>query len=376
MIGGPQGASSFAVAYRASEYDDKYLEITYTLSGPSRGFEIWYDVVKTHTSTGAIIPDEQQREESFKEATTVFYTNGSTNLGKIPIAAQADAGALAGFWEYGAGYSITIRATSNDTKLGETGDKSFTMPIPRQPQFIVTATPDTTQETGTYNTYPMLFKITPADLDATITASRYRVRILNSAPADVTPADIAQETYTFGQTTNRQQTVSVPNLQVANGYTMQIYAVDDRYYEGGAAYPPIDDIINEPGFDIDDASQYVVRSLQFDVVEGNSVQVGDITVSPLSGATQLIFENEQNLGNQAKFIKYSITKADGGALPVSSEIMPFSLLTVGSGADAYEYFNLPSGITGTGLYLIELRFIGPDRVTVVAQKTVSFRKLS
>jgi hypothetical protein len=369
QIGGP--SSTFTVAYRAPAYDNKYLEIAYTLSGPSRGFEIWYDVVKTTSSSGAIIPDGQQRKESFKEASTVFLTNGSSmNYGKIQISSQAAAGALAGFWEYGSTYTVSVRATSSGTSLGEAGAKPYTLPIPRQPQFIVTATPDTTAVAGSFDTYPVVFKITPSDLDATITYSRYIVRIMNSVQADVTPADISTAVYEFGQNTNRQQTVTAPDLQMANGYTMQIYAVDDRYYEGGPSYPAIEDV-NAP-----DLGQYVVRSVQFDVLDANSLQIGDITVSPLEGVTQLIFENEQNLGTYAKFIKYSITKADGGELPISSEVLDFTIRTSGSGADAYEYYNLPTSISGTGLYLIELRFIGPDRVTVVGQKTVSFRKLS
>ncbi|MDR1028274.1 MAG: hypothetical protein LBL63_02515, partial [Clostridiales Family XIII bacterium] len=379
QIGNPSSSKSFTVAYKADAYNDKYLAVDYTLSGPSRGFEIWYDVVKTREADGTDIPDGQRRTESFKEALTVFFTDGKLNYGKIPIAAQSDAGALAGFWAYGATYEITIRAASGAMNLGESGSETYTTPIPRQPQFIVTATPDGTATPGSYETFPMVFRITPSDPDSVITESQYMVRVLNGASEDLTPADIATTVYTFGQTANRQQTVTVPNLQEADGYTLQIYAVDDRNYEGGSDYPPIDTIIT-PGVELGDGDivRRIVRSVQFDVFKASSLRIGDITVSPLESVTQLIFENEQNLGEEAKFIKYSITKADGGELPISSEILSFALTSSGSGADAYKYYNLPTSIRDkdAGLYLIELRFIGPDRVTVVGQKTVSFRKMS
>jgi hypothetical protein len=375
QIGG--ATNNFTMAYRANAYNDKYLEIAYTLAGPPRGFYIWYEVVRTSDSV----------TKKFRELTTVFYTNGATaNLGKIQIASQADAGVdmdgngLTGFWQYGAEYSVKIHASSSDTGLGETNARVYTMPIPRQPQFIVTATPDTAAATGAYNTYPVVFKISPSDLDATITYSQYKVRILNSAPtpADITPPDIATATYTFDRATNRMQAISVPNLQVANGYTMQIYAVDDRNYVGPPTYPTIGAIITGPGADLGTPPipSYLVRSVQFDVPEANALQIGDITVNPIEGATQLIFENEQNLGAQAKFIQYSIMKSDGSEMTLS-EVLPFTIQTAGSGSDAYEYYNLPTSVSGTGVYLIELRFLGPapDR-GLVGQRTVSFRKLT
>ncbi|MDR0853758.1 MAG: hypothetical protein LBN34_05260 [Clostridiales Family XIII bacterium] len=370
-IGGADG-KDIKLSYHADAYDQKYLEIAYPLTGPARGYFMYYEFTNSNNDVFEV-----------KDLRTVYTVLGQTNTGRVDIA-KGDS-----FFNFGETYKVRLiaRTNSNNDEIGRSAQVDYTIPSPIAPQFVVTTTPkdiadgafgadQTHDDTHPWN-YPTDFSINPLDPSCSLAESQYIVRILNKSGEDVTasattgfpPPSLADKVFTFNKSDNKIQkfTISGKDLPAASGYMLNIYSVTDAPYAG------VDSVAGQAGLSVAElnAAGLLVRAIEFDIHDENEVTVGDITVSSLVSSTRLIFENQINI-SKADHIQYSITNLSEDGMAVASAPIAFSLTAQGSGASAYNYFDLPTAITEPGLYQIEMRFTGPGGL--YKEKTINYRK--
>lgn len=310
------------IKYNPISYEEKYIDITYTLEKITGYTRIEYNLyhfneeTKTYEKIMNIEPDLIFRNDMKKELNinpgSEFIFGDKYKIEIIPIA------------EYtGLDGQLTI------LELGKK-EKEFTLEKLQNP---VIAIKGAREEDDKVN-----FRITVYDDSKVIQGNKYTIKILNKNLEDITPEEYKKD-FDINTINN---TITINDAKKEEAYTIVVITKVD---------------LNNNGVDLTDYS----RDFKVQAVNKYGILLGDVTANKSELADEkidLFFNNSYKL-TEIEGIKYSIYNTNGYSQSGTQEFIPKQIT---AGDETYYSFTLDIPLTSYEKYYIELQFFKADEM--------------
>lgn len=329
------------ILFTAESYETKYLMLTYNLD-QVLGFKIFYDL--------ELLDDEGAVKQLWKYedllGDTIISENVTYEKNMIKNLYCRPGSAV---FQFGGKYRITISAVANggldqrenpENILGQL-TYEFELETLLKPVFGITSTAQIDDE-GKHN---LTFRVLPIDSDKVIVDGLYIVRFFNSDGQNITPAEIASQTYNVSSAKN----FTLTGLQKQSTYTIRLYAVTDMTNAGNL------ENISEVATPTD--SQYLLKTAYGTTLDDEGIFLGDITCvkSPINNQrVQLQFNNSVDL-TLVQTIQYSIYTSNNYIYPTVTTAFTPQVYNAGTASEYYA-FELPTDLTESGTHYIQVQF--------------------
>ena len=338
------GIDNIEVLYMPVTYEDKKLNITYTLQRT-----IGYDYIEYTL-------EKYDKETGMYEEVNISIEDDRTFNRSMTKIIEVNPGSIIDFGER---YKLTITPIANiETVAGEEielelGKKEheFNLKELSEPTIAIKGN---RISNGTQSN--LEWRVTIYDTDRIIVGNSYKVRILDSKLNDITPQEIAEQTYSV-DVINRSFTLE--NMELTERYTLEVIAQID--YEN-------------KNTDIKE----LMKSYSIQPVNEYGITIG--TVSALTNSTDeskidLMFIDSYKL-EEVDRIVYSVYNTEGYSSTKTSDFVP---QVITSGEERYYLFTLEEDISSEGKYYIEIQFIKQDETqgdVIIDTTTVEYVYLS
>lgn len=319
------GIENIEVIYQPTSYQNKILNITYTVQRTMGYDSIQYRLEKYNEET-------QNYEEIGLtiEEDRVFNKSMTKN---IPINPGSPI-------DFGAKYKLTITPIANiKTVAGEDvtlelGEKEyeFNLRSLTEPTIAIKGNRVSGNEQDNAE-----WRITVYDTDRMIVGDNYKVRILDEKRNDITPDTIKNQTYHVDTINNR---ITMENIDIKQRYTLQVIVELD--YENKNTN--IKEMIKE--YSIPPVNEYGITI-------GNVVA---LTNSENEAKIDLRFVDSFKI-EEIDYITYSVYNTEGYSSTKTVEFIP---QVITSGEERYYLFTLEEAIAREGKYYIEIQFYKQD----------------
>lgn len=318
------GIGNIVAYYNPIKYNEKYINVEYSLQKITGYQKIKYKMYKYNTSTLAY--------ELFDEQITDDILIKANMVKKIPI----NPGSI---YKFGEKYRVEIIPIAELTLLtGEKKElelgkktKDFVLPILNEPNVAIKALRNEVAKT-------VGFKVTIYDTDRIIENDKYTIAIFDENLNDITP-EALKVTYDDSIINN---TITLNNFDATKRYTFAVYLKLD--YDN--------DKLNLYNFE----KRYVLNPINiYGILIGDIQAVKDELVS---NNMNLIFKDSYKL-TTINQIRYSIYNISGYA---KSGIKDFVPTLIGKDDEVYYIFKINEALPSNGKYFIELQFIKDNEV--------------
>ena len=304
--------------YNPISYEEKYIDITYTLEKTTGYERIEYNLYHFNKQTQSyekvmnIDPDLIFKNEMKKQIAinpgSGFIFGDEYKIEIIPIA------------EY-----TGIDGQTNILELGKQ-EKTFTLEKLQNPVIAIRGSREESDNS-------IVYKITIYDDDRVIEGNKYTIKVLNSQYEDITPEENKVE-YSVDEINN---TITINDTDLEQAYT----------------------IVVTTKLDLDnDATDLIDFSRDFTVPAVNKygISLGDVTANrntAQNNKIDLFFNNSYKL-TDIEQIRYSIYNTNGYAQNGEAEFIPSQIESAG---ETYYSFTIDETLTSYEKYYIELQFL-------------------
>lgn len=310
--------NNIQVAYNPVDYEEKYLDITYTLERITGYTRIEYNLYHYNKET-------QTYDKIMNIEPDLIFNNEM----KKQIAINPGSGFI-----FGDEYKLEILPLAEYTAIDgqetilELGRKEqvFTLDKLQNPVIAVNGSREETDDS-------IVFKVTVYDDDKVIEGNKYSIKIVNAQLEDITPEEYKKE-YSVEEINN---TITLNDVDTDQSYT----------------------IIVTSKVDLDnDKTDLVDFSRQFTIPAVNrfGISLGTVTANKNTEADNkidLFFNNSYKL-LEIDEIRYSIYNTNGYAQSGKEEFVPRQIQ---SGGETYYAFTIDKTLTTYEKYYIELQFL-------------------
>ena len=318
--------NNIAISYNAESYEEKYIDISYTL-GRIAGYDrIEYELYHYNTEIGAyeqvfeeITPDETFKNNMTKSISinpgSGFIFGDQYKLRIIPIA------------EYNDPESGIV-----ELELG-TKEKEFTFNQLSDPTIAVSGS---RREDNS-----IAFRITVYDDNKVIVGDGYTIRIYDGQLQEITPDEYKDVVFSTSTINN---TVIINNVENTQSYTILVTAQTDK-----------------ENTNIEEEYRTVSRQYTIPEINEYGISIGDVTInrnSQNAAKMDLLFNNSYKL-EEIDQIRYSIYNTNGYSQNGTASFVPTQIT---SGSDTYYRYTINETLSGYGTYFVELQFLKNNEV--------------
>ena len=321
------GVNNIEINYVADSYEQKNIDITYTLDRTTGYDRIEYKLYH-------LVNDEY--EEVMGEITGDQIFNNEMNK-KISI--NPGSGFI-----FGDTYKLEIIPIAEYTNLEgeieilELGkkEKEFTFTKLLNPTIAVSGTREENNQ--------IVFKVTVYDDDKVIVGNKYTIKILNGSLEDITPEEYAGESFSVDILNN---IFTINNVENTQSYTILVETQTDRDNKGTE-------------------ENYVKfsKTYMLPAINEYGISVGNVTASKNdndNSKIDLLFNNSYKL-TDIETITYSIYNTNGYSQSSRKDFLPTQIT---SGDETYYKYTLEESLAEYGKYYVELQFIKDNKVIEV-----------
>lgn len=338
------GIDNIEVKYIANSYEDKDLQISYTLERV-----IGYDVIKYTI--------KKYNEETNQYETIDYAIKDDEIFNKqMKKLLEVNPGSVI---DFGAKYQIEITPIANVTSVTgeqlslELGQKTYEFELNDLKEPVVAIRGDRIVNGESNN---IDYRITIYDEDRIIVGNSYKVIILDDKQNDITPEEIKNGTYSIEEINKK---FTIENVDLDRKYTIRVILNLD--YENKNAN--IKEVLKE--YTVQKTNEY-------------GITIGEITAltnSNNEGQIDLRFTGSYKL-EEIDRIKYSVYNTGGYLSTQNLEFIP-SVITAAE--DKYYMYTLQENIINDGTYYIEIQFIKEDETEgeiLIENRTVEYVYIS
>ena len=322
------GIDNIEVTYNPVSYEEKYINIKYTLDRTQGYDRIEYKLY--HLEDGEYTEVMEGIENDL-----IFSSDMEKN---IPINPGSE-------FIFGDEYKIEITPIADyhtpegEVEVLELGkqEKEFTFSKLLNPTIAIVGSREDNNQ--------VQFKVTVYDDDRVVAGSGFTVKILTGNNQDVTPDEYKGRTFSVNTLNN---IFTVNNASNDQSYEIQIETKTDRNNTGEEA-------------------QYATykRSFTVPAVNEYGISLGTLTANKNVNnqyKVDLLFNNSYKL-SEIDDVTYSIYNTSGYSKSGRTEFVPREIT---QGGETYYTFTIDETLSGYGTYYIELQFIKDDQVIETA----------
>jgi hypothetical protein len=332
-----------SVKYVANFYNDKYIQLTYSLN-QTLGFNIEYSFGRMENGSFVQILSSSELSANNIIKTPLIYTeNMNERIMLRPGQLKWKENGVDVYFPFDSNdYYICIKPVSktnpNDL-LGEAKYVKLNIPSLSVPFYNVRSMPSTNK---------VSFSISVLDPDKVIVNGRYIIKILNGIGQDITPEVYQNMTFSISATSPAIE-VDVP---VGDRAILQIYTVYDTKNTGrdenGNSLLPIIEI----GYsDLND--EYLKFSTVGYPLGDKGYNIGDVQIAMIDGQTAgVYFTNSVNL-NKIERVSYVVINEQGASVTYNEPFVPRA-------AGDRMLYELSHKFASNGIYQIQIRFYDND----------------
>lgn len=330
------GISDIKVTYEPKSYEEKYINIEYSLERITGYTRIEYELYHYNKLTqeyepyGTINPDQIFEKNMQKK---VAINPGSNFI-------------------FGDKYKIVIKPlveyvpldSPDEMQLLELGTKE------QEFTFDKLTSPIIALNGSRQDDKKILFRVTVYDYDKVISGNKYKIKIVDEEYNDVTPEQYKDKEFDVN-TLNQQ--IELENASDSKSYTLQVTTSLDL------------ENTNNP-------EKFQTYLKDYTVYEINEfgISVGTITPAQNGNKVELIFNNSYKL-TDINTIKYSIYNTNGYAINGEEPFVPKQfVIDGGDSVNEYYTYVLNTEFDKAGIYVIEMQFIKAG--IVVVEETVEY----
>lgn len=315
------GINDIQINYEPVKYEEKYIDISYTLERTSGYDRIEYKLYHYN--------EEAQDYDEVMEGISIDQIFTSTMNKQIAINPGSE-------FIFGDKYKLEIIPIAEyenldgeleTLKLGAK-EQEFTFQKLGDPIIAISGTRQENNEID--------FKITIYDDDRVVVGNEYTVRVYNAQLEEITPDEYKNVPFSVDTINN---TITIANAENEQAYTILVVAKLDKNNSS-----------------IED--EYEESTKRYTVPEVNEfgISIGDVTINKNSQDSQkidILFNNSYRL-NEIDTISYTIYNTSGYSRNGQATFIPTQ---VTSGEETYYTYTIDERLTEYGKYYIELQFM-------------------
>lgn len=321
------GIDNIEVNYEPVTYEEKYINVTYTLDRTTGYDRIEYklyhfddessdyvEIMKGTIENDLIFSSEMKKQIAINPGSE-FVFGDKYKVEIIPIAEYED--------------------FEGELQILELGKKDMEF------EFDKLSNPTIAISGSREDNNQIQFKVTVYDDDRVVAGNGFTVKILDGTAQDITPEEYKDKTFNVNTLNNIFTISNVENIQA---YTIYVYTNTDKENTG-----------DEEGYEM------FSRNYTVPAVNEYGISVGTITATKNPNnqfKVDLLFNNSYKL-NEVDEISYSIYNTSGYATNGRTEFVPVQIT---QGGDTYYTFSIDENLSTYGTYYIELQFIKNDEV--------------
>ena len=320
------GIDNIEVTYNPVTYDEKYINVTYTLDRTTGYDRIEYKLyhqdedgdyteVMVDTIESDLIPSANMEKNIPINPGSEFVFGDNYKIEIIPIAEYED-----------------VEGEKQILELGKQ-EHEFTFDRLLNPTIAISGSREADNQ--------IQFKVTVYDDDRVVAGNGFTIKILDANKLDVTPEEYKNQTFSVNTLNN---IFTLANAENAKAYTIEVETKTDRNNTGSE-------------------EQYATYKREYTVPAVNEYGISLGTVTATKNANNnykvdILFNNSYKL-NEIDDVIYSIYNTSGYSKNGRVEFTPTQIT---QGGDTYYTFTIDETLSGYGTYYIELQFIKDDGV--------------
>lgn len=320
------GVDKIEVKYEPVTYEEKYIDISYTLQRTTGYDRIEYNIYhynsesKTYEEVMKGISADQIFNNTMNKKISInpgseFIFGDQYKIKIIPIA------------EY-----VNLEGESITLELGAK-EKEFTFEKLQKPTIAISGTRQENNE--------ILFKATIYDDSKIIVGNEYTIKIYNSLLEDITPAEYKDKSFSINIINN---IFRLPNVENTQSYTILITTQ-----------------IDTENNNVKDEFEAYTRQYTIPAINEYGIAIGNLSIEKNAQDNQkidILFNNSYKLTEIEK-ISYSIYNTNGYAKSGQADFIPKQIVLE---QESYYTYTIDERLTEKGKYYIELQFLKENKV--------------